>query len=93
MMLSADDMEGVDVDLSTVRAHVVTLILGSLPFFRDLTPFQRENLSGIMEMGYHAKGHVIFEEGDAGCVPLDWSLLARLASPCPSCPSCPVTNL
>ena len=66
MLLSADDIKGLDVDLSVVRKHVIQGFLERLPFFGDLAARQREMLSSLMELRYSPKGSVIFEEGDVG---------------------------
>ena len=66
MLLTSDDMAGLDVDLSPVRGHVISLILESLYFFRDLTKQQQDELAKCLKIEYYEAGQVIFEEDDAG---------------------------
>ena len=68
MLLAAEDIDGLSttVDLSTVRWHVISLILETVYFFRDLTKQQHDDLSRCMELLYYEKGSVIFEEDDWG---------------------------
>lgn len=68
MLLSSENMEGLDVELGSIRCHVVSLILETLPFFSDLTSKQHTDLASIMEMKLFDRDAVVFEEeafGDA----------------------------
>ena len=66
MLLTSDDMEGLDVDLSSVMIRVISLVLETLTFFRDLTKQQHADLASVMEMAYFRKDNPIFEEGASG---------------------------
>jgi len=66
MLLSAKDMVGIDVDLSTVRIHVISLLLESVYFFRDLAKQQQEELAQCMDIVYMEQGAVVFEQDEPG---------------------------
>ena len=66
MLLSSEDMAGLDVELATVKQHVISLILESLPFFRDLTKSQQDELGLILDLTYHERSTTLFEEDDSG---------------------------
>jgi hypothetical protein len=55
----------VQVDLSSVRAHVISLLLESVYFFRDLTKQQQDDLSFCMDILYLPKDSFVFEEDEA----------------------------
>ena len=62
LLLTSDDMAGLDVELSSVRAHVISLLLENVYFFRDLTRHQHEELAQCMQIAYQPAGTVVFEE-------------------------------
>ncbi len=66
LQFTAADMDGLAVELSEVRLHVISLILQKANFFRALTKHQRETLALIMDVAYFKAGQHIFEEGDPG---------------------------
>lgn len=66
MLLTADDMAGLDVELSSARYHVISLILEGLFFFRDLLKPQQDELAKCMEFAFFSRQDVIFEEDDPG---------------------------
>ena len=66
LQFESADMEGLPVDLSEVRVHVIHQILKKVPFFKQLGEREQLKLANIAELQYVLTGETIFAEGDIG---------------------------
>lgn len=66
LQFTAEDMDGLPVELHEVRVHVIAWILQKVQFFSHCTEAQREKLASLTQIEYFNNGDVVFSEGDAG---------------------------
>lgn len=66
VQITAENIEGLSVDLTTLRCHIIGQMLAKIRFFSQLDIVRRHALAALLDIEYMPSMSCVFEEGDPG---------------------------